>query len=151
MKYHQNRELTNNRLIIGTTIAILIVSGYLFWANLEGFLKESIFGAANIAWSLRDNVAAFTDDFAINLKTKKSLEEENGRLVDKIKDLEGQLFSAAIVRSENENLRNLLSEKNTGSTTPTKSRGLRGRIMAPVVSGSIFFPYDSLVLDVGKS
>jgi cell shape-determining protein MreC len=91
-------------------------------------------------WVVQFSIRSGADASLAFIRSKQSLAEENSRLVRTVATTESLRLENVILRDENESLRTML-----GRSSPSHS-AIASVLVRPAIS-----PYDTLVIDVGRS
>lgn len=123
----------------------LVVLGTAFVIGTLSFFPQSdlVSVAHRIAypfWSAQFSVRNGADTFLAAVRSKQSLAEENSRLTRVVNATESLRLENVALRDENETLKTIL-----GRPTPEYS------VIAAVLARPAVSPYDTIVVDVGRS
>jgi len=123
------------RYVVGIITLILIL--VFFRIN---FLESAVHVVAKPIMKGGQMIASPFSGFTSYFKSKKSLDEKNRELEEKIEEQSIRMLSLDLLENENEELRTLLGFSDTDSNNKT----------AAVISRPPRSPYDTLVIDLGK-
>ncbi len=140
MNFHprNNYEIKERRkklLFFSLIIAILII----FF--ITPFGSRILFTAVRPFWNIENSILSFISAKNDILSSKSSLIAENQTLKDEIAKNKAEIEIADLLKSENEELKNIVGRKNQKEKI----------ILAAVLVKPFFSPYDTLLIDIGEN
>lgn len=120
-------------------IALVAISAFvLLYTPSRAMLTEMLYTVAPKVWNIGDMAGSAWSSFATNFRIKRSLVYENDMLHADISRMQAQVLD-----------RNLLEEKVMKLEEALGRAGSDNRVVASVLAGPGYSPYDTLVIDAG--
>lgn len=130
----KRKNITRNFIIIGVLI-LLAVSGFMFWSGkLFNVVGRPI-------WTMQNKIVDTAYNTSYLVRTKASVFNENDLLKKENIDLKNQMIDYQIMKTENDQLKELLGR------LPTEDKFT----IATILTKPNRSPYDSIIIDIGSN
>jgi cell shape-determining protein MreC len=139
-KLRDKKQIARNKRIIQTIVWVLIFI-LLVWAGLFIWSGKIFTKIGRPVWLFKNKTTEIVANSEYIIRTKKSVFNENTRLIQENTDLKNMAIDYQILKKENEQLRELFGR------IPVNYKFILGTILTKPNRS----PYDTIIIDIGSN